>query len=173
MSHTPHPGDAHRHLAAEVPAPAPRDPSVAAGAGAPPVDRAARTNPPVAVLSTTPDGTRAALLAARHAGHTRAVLFVPRAAMSPTSMADTVEDYRALAHEAGVTVSVHVCICRRPDDIAQLLGAGDATVVLGGARRRWWPTRAQRLARRLAKHGHRVVFADVRADTESGEDHTI
>jgi hypothetical protein len=60
--------------------------------------------------------------------------------------------------------TVHLYICR--DGIETLLHVlrPNSLVVIGG-RRRWWPTAAARMARRLRANGHRVAFVDFTKQT--------
>ena len=51
---------------------------------------------------------------------------------------------------------------KRPRDPAETLAAvlkPDSVVVLGG-RKRWWPTTEERLARKLRRIGHEVIFTE-------------
>jgi hypothetical protein len=122
------------------------------------------------VLATTEEGTRLALAEAmRLAGgaDARVLLLVPRIVpflSTPDSRLEAIaiaDRYRAIAVEAGVDARVRLCFCRRLDDIFRwMLGPG-ARIVIGGRRRRWWPTAAERVARRLERQGHHVVFAGV------------
>jgi hypothetical protein len=133
------------------------------------VDRTGATRPsPVHLVATTLDGTRAALVAAgaiaRGSG-APAVMLVPwvvpyaESLDHPTdSVAFGVKNFRKLAEELGIDVAVHVCLCRSSDDAIASLVPRDAVVVIGGRGRLWWPTREQRLAARLSRSGHRVVF---------------
>jgi len=121
------------------------------------------------VIATARDGTLSALDAARRLGaeqDANLVLLVPHIVpFVPTNGAieDTAaltEMYRTLASQAGVDVTVRVCLCRRPEDVCSSLLVEPTTIVVGGRRRRWWPTPAERLARRLSRT-HQVIFADV------------
>jgi hypothetical protein len=77
-------------------------------------------------------------------------------AREATAMADR---YRAIAEDSGVDARVRLCVCHRLDDALRwMLGPG-ARVVIGGRQRWWWPTAAERMARRLKRQGRDVVFA--------------
>ncbi|HVB37577.1 MAG TPA: hypothetical protein VND92_03535 [Vicinamibacterales bacterium] len=112
------------------------------------------------VLATTPDGTVHALRAAKDLAEDRVTVLVPCRAAGTLQITAAHEHYRLLAAREGVTASIHVCVCRRPGDLLRLLD-GEASVVIGGRQRRVWPTTEQRLARRLARRGCTVTFADV------------
>jgi len=119
------------------------------------------------IVATGEEGTRRALREARRladASNTRLVLLVPhvRPAFSSAAEDETLaidERYRALAAAAGVDAIVRVCFCRRVDDVFHWMLGRRARVVVGGRLRRWWPTPAQRIAQRLQRLGHDVVFA--------------
>jgi hypothetical protein len=68
---------------------------------------------------------------------------------------------RALAEEAGIDVRVSCASPDRAEGLEPLLPRR-ATVLVCGTTRRWWPTRAQRLARHLTERGHHVIFIDAR-----------
>jgi len=120
------------------------------------------------VVATTEEGTRRALAEATRLANgspARVLLLVPHvvsyfAAAGDSSEAVEITDrYRALASDAGVNAFVRLCVCRRLDDVLRLMLGRRAPVVIGGRHRRWWPTAAERLARRLRRQGHDVVFA--------------
>jgi hypothetical protein len=72
------------------------------------------------------------------------------------------EDLVAEAGLEGGKTSVQICICRdRKETLGRLLPT-PSLIVLGG-RRRWWPTREQRLETFLARLGHQVVFINSHA----------
>jgi hypothetical protein len=122
------------------------------------------------VIATTEAGTRAALLEARQLSRRlnagRAVLLVPwtRSARAPLdgTVNDTaiVESYRHMADESGVKVAVRLCVCGAYSEAFRWMLPRSSTVVVGGRRRWWWPTFEQRIADRLKRAGHTVVFAD-------------
>jgi len=63
-------------------------------------------------------------------------------------------------------VTLLICYCRdQAEGLLQLLESDQSIVVMAGKKRRWFPTRAQRLAGRLEEAGHPVVFV------HSGENH--
>ena len=132
------------------------------GAGAPPTFA-------VHVLATTPAGTRSALAVAKRltaANPARVVLAVPRLTsfatqFDPTGIERTavIDGNRALAAEVGVHVTVLLCVCRRLDDVVHSLLGRTGFVIVGRRLRGFWPSREQRLVRRLVGEGYRVVFA--------------
>jgi len=68
--------------------------------------------------------------------------------------------FREIAGQSPVETTVRIYLCRDgAETLASVLRPG-SLVVLGG-RRRWWPTRETRLARRLRKAGHEVVFKEM------------
>ena len=67
--------------------------------------------------------------------------------------------FRIIASQCPVAVTVRIYLCR---DTAETLAGvlkPDSVVVLGG-RRRWWPTAEKRLARKLRRMGHEVIFTE-------------
>jgi hypothetical protein len=122
------------------------------------------------VVATTDAGTRRALVeAARmtNGSGVRVLLLVPHVVSVLRSTADPVQAlaitdrYRTIAAEEGVDALVRLCVCRRLDDMFRWMLGPSAHIVVGGRQRWWWPTAAERIARRLTRQGHRVVFACV------------
>jgi len=68
--------------------------------------------------------------------------------------------------ESAPDASVLICYCRdEVDAIRYLLGFDlhwlpRSIIVIAGKKRRWFPTRAQRIAGKLEEAGHRVLFVD-------------
>ncbi len=126
------------------------------------------------VIATSEEGTRAALRAARLLTRrlkvARTVLLVPctpaQAIATPDEHIDTVENYRQMASETGVDVTVRMCFGSTCRELARWMLPPGSTTVVGGRRRWWWPTPAQRMAYALQRAGHQIVFADA-----SGPDH--
>ena len=79
---------------------------------------------------------------------------------SPPVLIDLAErQFRVLASQSPVETIVRIYLCRdREDALTQMLKPRSLLVV--GGRRRWWPTRETRLARRLRRAGHEVVFVE-------------
>ncbi len=63
--------------------------------------------------------------------------------------------------------TVHICVYRRLDDAVHEVIGRSSLLILGGRRGALWPTRDERLARRLIDRGYPVVFAQVGADRET------
>jgi hypothetical protein len=122
----------------------------------------------VQIVATGEAGTRCALREARRltaAADARFVVLVPHVRSSAWTPGDPRETcaltdrYRALALAAGVNAVVHVCVCRRLDDVFRWMLGRRARVIVGGRRGWWLPSSAERIARRLTRLGHEVVFA--------------
>jgi hypothetical protein len=122
------------------------------------------------IIATTGEGTLSALAEARRrvegVENARIVLLVPHPvsyAVPPDPEAATAirEQYRALVASAGVDAVVRVCFCHRREDAFRWMLGKHALVVMGGRHRWWWPTAAERIADRLKRQGHDVVFAGV------------
>jgi len=120
------------------------------------------------VVATTEEGTRAALEAAQAfaAGlDAHITLLVPHAVpypepleCSPEPLAFTVEHFRNLAVSLDVGLSIQLCICRPGDAILAPAIPTGVIVLLGGPRGGLRRSREQRLADRLARTGHPVLF---------------
>jgi hypothetical protein len=122
------------------------------------------------VVATTEAGTRQALVEASRLANgssVRVLLLVPQVisfmsgsgnAREAAALADR---YREIAADAGVDARVRLCVCRRLDDVFRWMLGPRARIVIGGRQRWWWPTAAERMARRLQRQGYRVVFARV------------
>ena len=122
------------------------------------------------VIATTHEGTLSALAEAKRRVHgvdaARIVLLVPHpvsyaAPPDPEAAAAISEQYRVLAASAGVDAIVRVCFCRKREDVFRWMLGKRSVVVMGGRHRWWWPTAAERIAERLKRQGHDVVFAGV------------
>ena len=69
--------------------------------------------------------------------------------------------FRVMASKSSVETSVHIYLCRdRFETLASVLKPG-SIVVLGG-RKRWWPTKDERLARQLRRAGYEVIFKETK-----------
>jgi hypothetical protein len=125
----------------------------------------------VHVLATTVEGTRCALASAKRLARgrgSRVVLFVPRrtTTLAPFDVDGGERDSLIHRHvAAAVDVGLHVeavfCVCRRLDDVVHAIVGRSEVVIIGGRHSSVWPTREQRLARRLTAAGFPVVFAQV------------
>lgn len=70
--------------------------------------------------------------------------------------------FRVMASESPVETSVQIYLCRdRLETLISVLKPG-TLVVVGGRRRRWpwWPTKDERLARKLRRTGCEVMFKE-------------
>jgi hypothetical protein len=131
----------------------------------------AATQPTTHVLATTFEGTSAALNAAvpmNRGSGARLVVLVPQivpyplpidAPAEPASF--TAERYRNLLHQHHAEAEVRICLCRHADDVLFQQLPSHATVVVGGTAGTWFATKEERLACRLNRLGHRVVFAPI------------
>jgi len=122
------------------------------------------------VIATTDEGTRSALAEAKRrvqgVDTARIVLLVPHpvsyaAPPDPEEATAISEQYRALVTSAGVDATVRVCFCRKREDAFRWMLGKRSLIVMGGRQRWWWPTAAERMAGRLKRQGHDVVFAGV------------
>jgi hypothetical protein len=131
------------------------------------------TSPParlnVAVVFTSVDATLAALreagvLATRLNG--QITLVVPQVVpfplplTSPPVLLDWNERrFRVIASESPVDTTVRLYLCRdRLETLLKVLSP-HSLVVVGGPRR-WWPNAEKRLARRLRRGGHEVIYRE-------------
>jgi hypothetical protein len=69
------------------------------------------------------------------------------------------QEIRALARESPIEIAAQVYLCREPRRSLHQILPPHSLVVLGG-KKRWWPTKEQRLARSLRKDGHEVILVD-------------
>jgi hypothetical protein len=123
----------------------------------------------ISVVFTSVDATLAALkqagsLANRLGAHITLVVpqIVPRPLPldSPPVLIDWNENrFRTIASETAVDTAVQIYLCR---DRWEALGSAlkpHSLLVIGG-RKRWWPTTESRLAAKLRKAGHEVIFTE-------------
>ena len=123
----------------------------------------------VSVVFTSIEATIAALkkaagLASRLNAHI--TLLVPQIVpyplplTSPPVLLDFNERrFRVLAEQSAVETRVCLYLCRDRWETLTVVLKPRSVVVLGG-RKRWWPTAEKRLAHRLRRAGHEVVFAE-------------
>ena len=85
----------------------------------------------------------------------------PRPIESPPVLIDWNERrFRVIAEQSPVETTVRIYLCRdRLETLTSVLNSG--SIVILGARRRWWPTAESRLARSLRKAGHEVIVAEM------------
>jgi len=68
--------------------------------------------------------------------------------------------FRVIASRTGVQTDVRIYLCRdRAETVAQVLRYG--SIVMIGGRSRWWPTAEKRLAWKLRRAGHQVIFTEM------------
>jgi len=67
--------------------------------------------------------------------------------------------FSALATQCGVEATARIYLCRDPWEALQTALKPQSLVVVGG-RKHWWPTAEWRLARKLGRAGHEVIFAE-------------
>ncbi len=124
----------------------------------------------IAVVFTSVESTLAALKEAGNLANSlsaRIKLVVPQAVpyplplgAPPVSSEFDENRFRAMASESPVETSVQIYLCRdRFETLTSVLTPG-ALVVIGGRKRRW-PTREKRLARRLRRAGYEVLFREM------------
>jgi hypothetical protein len=123
----------------------------------------------IVVIFTSADATVAALkkasaLAESLGAHITLVapqvVPYPLPLTSPPVLLDFQERrFREIAEESPVDVRVQLYLCRDAFETLQKVLKPHSIVVIGG-RRRWWPTREQRLARKL-QSTHEVVFTEL------------
>jgi len=79
---------------------------------------------------------------------------------SPPVLLDFQESrFREIAEGSPVEIRVHLYLCRDKLETLKEVLQPRSLVVVGG-RKRVWPTREERLARRLRRAGHDVIFTE-------------
>jgi len=124
----------------------------------------------VTVVFTSVAATIAALRRAgalAHRLHARIKLVAPQVVPfplpleSPPVLVDFNERrFRVIASESRVETSVQIYLCRDRFETLKYVLAPHSLVVIGG-RKRWWRTREERLARRVRRAGHEVIFTEM------------
>lgn len=123
----------------------------------------------VIVIFTSVDATLQALKEAGNLAHQlngRIMLVAPQVVPYPLPLASppVLLDWnerrlRVIADESAVETIVRIYLCRdRWQALEQALRPHSVVVV--GGRKRWWPTRESRLARRLRRAGHQVILTE-------------
>lgn len=121
----------------------------------------------ISVLFTS---VRATLAALKRAGGlarslgARLTLFVPQVVPfplpleSPPVLLDWNEHrFSVIARESSVETTVRIYLCRdRVETLRTILTP--RSIVVFGARKRWWPTAEERMARKLRRAGHEVIL---------------
>ena len=68
--------------------------------------------------------------------------------------------FRVIASDSPVETHVQIYLCRdNVQTLTQVLVPG-SIVVVGGRKRKWWPTADEMLARELRRAGHEVIFKE-------------
>lgn len=81
---------------------------------------------------------------------------------SPPVLLDFQENrFRKIAALSSVDITVQLYLCRDGLDTLKQVLKPHSLIVVGG-RRRFWPTQAKRLAGKLRKAGHEVIFTEER-----------
>lgn len=151
-------------------------PELAEGTAAEPLE--------VNVIFTSPEATAAALKAAesfaRELGaqiRLRAGLVVPvqlpldQPLVSVEFLEKALQELVNRSEPNGLEPTAHLYICRDWIDTLSEIVKPDSVVVIG-ARKRWWPTSASRLARALRKNHNRVIVVNTdrrQRDSREGE----
>jgi hypothetical protein len=137
--------------------------------GLPATPETEETNPRlnISVLFTSVELTHAALNRAGELAHSlgaRLTLLVPQIVPyplpleSPPVLLDWNEHrFSVIARESPVETTVRIYLCRDRMEALQSVLTPRSIVVVG-ARKRWWPTAEQRLARKLRRSGHEVIL---------------
>ena len=135
-----------------------------------PPERTPGSSLEVIVLHTTTEGTLQALktaaglaqgLAARIRLLVPQVVPYPRPLTSPPISRDfTARRFRTLVSGAAIETHIDVRLCRDQWEMLESALRPKSLVVLG-ARRRWWPTAESRLVERLRHLGHQVIFSSL------------
>src|SRR5262249_42504480 len=144
--------------------------SPAAARPKPSVDADHQSRLNITVVFTSVDATVAALKKAGRLAESlgaRITLLVPQVVPYPCPLADPPVSldfqerrFCEIAAESPVEIHVQLYLCRDSRDVLKRTLKPKSLIVLGG-RRRWWPTREWRLARKLRGEGHEVVFTEV------------
>ena len=124
----------------------------------------------IAVLFTSDESTRAALLHAGALAHgmaARITLLVlqivpyPLPLTSPPVLIDwNQRRFRVIAATSRVETTVRLYLCRDRDDGLRIVLSKPSFIVLGGPKKWWRFTAERRLAGKLRRAGHRVVFIE-------------
>jgi hypothetical protein len=121
----------------------------------------------ISVLFTSVEATLAALKRAGELAHSlgvRLTLLVPQIVPfplpleSPPVLLDWNEHrFSVIAQKSPVETTVRIYLCRdRMETLESVLSPHSIVVV--GARKRWWPTAEERMARKLRRAGHEVIL---------------
>ena len=123
----------------------------------------------VSVVFTTTSGTLSALKRAARLAQdltSKITLLLPQVVPYPLELTEppvptrfNLRRLRAIALQSPLPTDVRLCLCRdRAAAVASQLRPGSLVVL--GTRKRWWPTRDERLAATLRKAGHEVIVVE-------------
>jgi hypothetical protein len=122
----------------------------------------------VVVLHTTVSGTlkalkTAALLAQGLSARIRLLVLevvpYPLPLHQPdVSLPATRKRFRTLAENASIETCVDIHLVRDPEKVIDSILEPHSVVVVG-ARHTWWPSASRRMAKRLERRGHQVIYA--------------
>jgi len=120
----------------------------------------------VHVLATTIEGTRAAV---------RAALPVAKQRRAPVVLLVEGDDWQTAcclraAHAIDPAITEKRLVGSSATEAVKMVVPTLALVVIGGPTRWWWPTRHQRLAARLQRHGRDAIFVECATAPESPGD---
>jgi hypothetical protein len=130
----------------------------------------------VTVISTTLEGTQAALTAARSLGKGLAVHITLLAldvgtSKRPSDSAVSVPGRQrfslpqSCSRQEDVTVLVYPC---RDVDSGLRSALGRRALVVIGGRRRWWSSREEKVERALRRLGHHIIFIEIDSGKSRG-----
>ena len=124
----------------------------------------------ISVIFTTVESTLAALRKASSLANrlsARITLVVPEVVPYPLPLDRppvrhewNARRLRLIASDRPVETTVRIYLCRDPLDTLLTVLTPRSLVVLGGSKRWRWPTREKKLARRLRRAGHEVIFTE-------------
>ena len=132
----------------------------------------------IGVVATTLDGTHAALVAAKQRAQvegSRVVVLVPAVSGAHPSRDRLLQRarwlaarYEQAARDVGQPVQVRICAAADDVSAARFVSPADGVLFVGGSVRRLWPSAEQRLAWRLRRAGHNVVFIGCHSEDHRG-----
>jgi len=98
-------------------------------------------------------------LGARVTVHVARVIPYPLELKSPQVPVEFAEQQiLTMVGEQPVETRIRIYLCRDLTETIRQVLKPDSVVIVGG-RKRWWPTREQRLAAALRRDGHRVILS--------------
>ena len=123
----------------------------------------------IAVIFTSAEATIAALKKAGRLAESlgaRISLIVPQVVpyplpltSPPVLLAFQEKRFREIADESPIEIRVRLYLCR--DELLTLKSVlKDHSLIVIGSRKRFWPTRERRIAGKLRRMGHEVIFTE-------------